>query len=74
MNNNGIDSITKLHNIDIDKLSEREAKDLLIHSRNQFIERYKYLVGEWRNARRAKSTRDGQFVTKKEVKDYLDGE
>lgn len=58
-------------NKDIEQLSGDEAKEFLLHLRKQFKERYTYLVGEWQNARRAKNTRDGQFVSREEVIDFL---
>ncbi len=73
MNNIDIEPIAKVLTKDFDKFSKDEAIDLLKDLRYQFKNRYIYLVGEWQNARRAKSTRDGQFVTKDEVIDYLDG-
>ena len=66
------DYLMRLYNTNVEELTEREAKDFLIHLRNQFINRYHFIVGEWRNARRAKDTRTGQFVTKEEVIEYLE--
>jgi len=53
-------------------LSEKEAKNELIHLAEQFKVRYKYLIGEWAGDRRAKSTINGKFVSKEEVIKYLD--
>jgi hypothetical protein len=53
-------------------LSDKEAKNELIHLAEQFKVRYKYLVGEWAGDRRAKSTISGKFVSKEEVITYLD--
>jgi len=68
---NDKDAIKLLESINLEKASEQEMKDLIIHLKDQFKTRYKYLVGEWQNARRAKSTRNGQFVSRDEVIEYL---
>jgi hypothetical protein len=65
------DAVKLLESINLESASETEMKDLIIHLRNQFKTRYKYLVGEWQGARRAKSTRNGQFVKGEEVIEYL---
>ena len=71
MNNNVEDFISGLVDEKIRKMNKKEAQDYIIHLRDQFRDRYKYLVGEWRGARRAKSTRNGQFVPNEKVIDYL---
>lgn len=72
MSNVDVEPIAKVLTKDFDKFSKVDAINLLKDLRYQFKNRYKYLVGEWQNAHRAKSTRDGQFVAKEEVIDYLD--
>jgi len=66
------DPFTILESLEPENMTEQEAKESLKHLQKQFKVRYRYLVGEWRSARRAKSTLDGQFVSSQEVKDYLD--
>lgn len=39
--------------------------------RQQFRSRYRYLVGEWRGSRRARSTVNGHAVANEEVREYL---
>ncbi len=73
MNTNNNDAVSELFDADIEAMTEESAKGLLMHLRTQFRERYMYLVGEWSNDNRAKSTRNGQFVSKDEVNDYLNG-
>jgi CRISPR/Cas system-associated protein endoribonuclease Cas2 len=70
------DSILEdLSNVErIKKLSPEKAKEELIHIAEQFKNRYKYLVGEWKNAKRAKSTETGLFIKKIDVIDYLDND
>ncbi|MDY0289469.1 MAG: hypothetical protein RBR15_11650 [Sphaerochaeta sp.] len=65
------DALILLESFNLENASEQEMKELITHLRNQFKTRYQYLVGEWRNAKRAKSTRNGQFISNKEVIDYL---
>jgi hypothetical protein len=55
----------------LNTLTHEEAINLLKHLRSQFKNRYRYLIGEWRNARRAKDTTNGKFVSKEEVSSYL---
>ena len=64
------DVIEILESGDPDTLSEAIAR--LQHLRVQFKTSYRYLVGEWGAARRAKDTQNGQFVTKEEVIRYLE--
>ena len=49
------------------------AEEKLEHWDQQAHERYRFLIGEWRGARRAKCTASGRFVSIKEVKKYLNG-
>jgi hypothetical protein len=65
------DVIEILESGDPDTLSEAIVR--LQHLRVQFKTSYRYLVGEWSDARRAKDTQNGQFVTKAEVVSYLEG-
>ena len=50
-----------------------EAIARLRHLKLQFKTSYRYVVGEWSDARRAKDTQNGQFVTKEQVIEYLEG-
>ena len=70
-NNDKKDFINIFESTNFSELSHDGAIELLEHLRDQFSERYMYLVGEWQNGHRAKSTRDGRFVSKQEVIDYL---
>lgn len=65
------DVIEILESGDPDTLAEAIAR--LQHLRIHFRTSYRYVVGEWSDARRAKDTQNGQFVTKEEVIDYLEG-
>jgi len=56
----------------IKKLSPEIAKNELLNLGEQFKLRYKYLVGEWANSKKAKSTITGKIVKNEEVKKYLD--
>ena len=64
------DVIEILESGDPDTLAEAIAR--LQHLRVHFRTSYRYVVGEWSDARRAKDTQNGQFVTKEEVIDYLE--
>jgi hypothetical protein len=64
------DVIDILESGDPDTLSEAIAR--LQHLRVHFRTSYRYVVGEWSGGRRAKDTRNGQFVTKEEVIEYLE--
>ncbi|MGA2378890.1 MAG: hypothetical protein ABSG85_06235 [Spirochaetia bacterium] len=66
----GRDVIDILESGDPDTLSEAIAR--LQHLRVHFRTSYRYVVGEWSGGRRAKDTRNGQFVTKEEVIEYLE--
>lgn len=65
------DPIQLLESFNPETATNSEMKQLIIHLKSQFKTRYNYLVGEWANAHRAKSTRNGQFVSSKEVIEYL---
>jgi len=67
------DVIFELKSVNAITAPEQKLRELVKHLQDQMNDRYVYLVGEWANARRAKSTRNGQFVSKDEVKNYLDG-
>ena len=67
----GRDVIDILESGDPDTLAEAIAR--LQRLRIHFRTSYRYVVGEWSDARRAKDTRNGQFVTKEEVILYLEG-
>jgi len=66
------EEIFKLTTIDANTEPEEKLRDLVKHLQNQMKNRYRYLVGEWANGNRAKSTRNGQFASKEEVKNFLD--
>ncbi len=66
------DAYALLESINLETASDDEVRNLLKHLKFQFKTRYKYIVGEWRNAKRAKSTRNGRFVSRSEVVEYLD--
>ncbi len=65
------DALSLLESINVETATDEELRNILSHLKDQFKTRYKYIVGEWRNAHRAKSTRNGQFVKAQEVIDYL---
>ena len=71
MNND--DVIFELKSVNTVTAPEQKLRELVKHLQDQMNGRYVYLVGEWANAHRAKSTRNGQFVSKDEVINYLDG-
>ena len=60
-----------LLNLDVDKASEEELRSLVKHLQEQMKNTYAYWVGHGNGGNRACSTRNGLFVTKKEVIDYL---
>ena len=64
------DVIDILESGDPDTLAE--AIERLQHLRIHFRTSYRYVVGEWSGGRRAKDTQNGQFVTKEEVREYLE--
>jgi len=73
MEQNEDEILDVLSNVErIRKLSPEKAQEEFIHIAEQFQTRYRYLIGEWRNSRRAKSTTDGRFVSKQDIIDYLD--
>ena len=65
------DMDVKLKNFDTSKATLQEFRDLVQYLQDQMNNRYVYLVGEWANGKHARSTRDGQFVSKEEVIKYL---
>lgn len=64
-------TLDELMNLDVQNVTEEKLRRLVEHLQDQMRNRYVYLVGEWSNARRAKSTRNGQFVSAQEVINYL---
>ena len=67
------DMVAKLKNFNTSTATLQEFRDLVQYLQNQMNNRYVYLVGEWANGQCARSTRDGQFVSKEEVIKYLNG-
>lgn len=67
------DVVYLLESVNVEKASKEDLAKLINHLKKQFKTRYQYLVGEWRNAHRAKNTRNGQFASVEEVTDYLKG-
>jgi len=65
--------IYELKNFDAETASEQELRDLVNHLKYQISNTYAYWVGEWAGARRAKSARNGAFVSKEEIINYLNG-
>jgi hypothetical protein len=65
------DVIEILESGEPDTLAEAIAR--LRHLKLQFRTSYRYVVGQWSDARRAKDTQNGQFVTKEQVIAYLEG-
>jgi two-component SAPR family response regulator len=65
------DVILKLKDIDTATAPIQELRDLVKHLQDQMNNTYVYWVGEWNNAHRARSTRNGKFVSNDEVKRYL---
>jgi hypothetical protein len=63
--------IHELKNIDATTYPEEKLRKLVKHLQDQMNDTYVYWVGEWNNAHRARSTRDGEFVSKEEVINYL---
>ncbi|MGI6651622.1 MAG: hypothetical protein ACOX4Y_07715 [Limnochordia bacterium] len=63
----------ELLNVDADKASEEKLRALVKHLQGQMRDVYVYWVGNWGRGNQACSTRNGQFVSKKEVIDYLNG-
>jgi hypothetical protein len=66
-------AIFLLKSVDTTTVPEQELRNLVLHLQNQMNNIYTYLIGEWNNGHRARSTRNGQFVSADEVKQYLDG-
>jgi hypothetical protein len=69
MNDN--DAFFELKNIDVTTCPAQKLRELVKHLQGQMNDTYVYLVGEWSNGHRAKSTRDGQFVSGDEIIKYL---
>jgi hypothetical protein len=65
------DAVFLLKSVSVATVPEQELRDLVKHLQDQMNTRYMYLVGEWANSHRARSTRNGQFVSGNEVKNYL---
>lgn len=65
------DAMNLMEEINLDNASMEELKEVILHLRRQFRTRYSYLVGEWQHAKRVKSTRDGQFISKDALVEYL---
>ena len=63
--------IHELKNFNVLTATEQEMRDLITHLQYQMNNTYVYWVGEWAGGKHAKSTRNGHFVDKKEVIDYL---
>jgi|GEM_PF-1172807 len=66
------DIIMLLESVNVEKAECDQLRTIVKHLQKQFRNRYKYLVGSWRNAHRAKSTRTGKFVKAQEVVNYLE--
>jgi len=66
-----VNEIHELKNFPVSTASEKELRDLVKHLQDQMNSTYVYWVGEWNNAHRTRSTRDGEFVSKEEVINYL---
>ncbi|NLK09227.1 MAG: hypothetical protein GX316_11115 [Firmicutes bacterium] len=63
----------ELLNVDADTASEERLRALVKHLQGQMRDVYVYWVGNWGKGNQVRSTRNGQFVSKKEVIDYLNG-
>jgi hypothetical protein len=63
--------IHELKNFNVKTASEQELRELVEHLQKQMNETYVYWVGEWAGSRKAKSTRNGEYVSKEEVINYL---
>jgi hypothetical protein len=63
--------IFELNDERVNTMTEKEAKETLNHLRKQFQERYNFLLGIWAGSKKAKSTRDGKFVSIQEVINWL---
>ncbi|MDR1804175.1 MAG: hypothetical protein LBQ94_11280 [Treponema sp.] len=67
------DIVVKLRNFDTSTATLQEFRDLVQHLQDQMNNTYVYWVGEWADGKRARSTRNGQFISKEEVINYLNG-
>jgi hypothetical protein len=65
------DVIHELKSVNTQTASLRELRELVAHLQEQMNTTYVYWVGEWNNGHRAKSTRNGEFVSTDEVINYL---
>ena len=72
-NDNDGNAVFELKSVNADTKPEKELRELVKHLQKQMNSRYLYLVGEWANGQRARSTRNGRFVSKEEVIKYLNG-
>jgi len=63
--------IFELNKDAINSMTELEAKNTLEHIREQFQERYMFLLGTWSGSKRAKSTRDGKFVSLDSIEKWI---
>ena len=70
--NNELDAMNLIEELNLENASMEELKEVILHLRRQFKTRYSYLVGEWQHAKRIKSTRDGQFISKDALIKYLE--
>jgi hypothetical protein len=61
----------RLLSLDVANASEDELRVLVKHLQEQVRDTYVYLVGEWNQANRARSIRNGQMVANQEVIDFL---
>ena len=61
----------RLSESEINKMTEAEAKETLLHIRSQFQTCYNYIVGYWAEGKHVRSTRDGKMVDKNEVIKWL---
>jgi hypothetical protein len=63
--------IQKLKNINASTYPENKLRDLVKHLQDHMNSTYVYWVGEWAGSKKIRSTRDGKFVSKQEVINYL---
>jgi hypothetical protein len=63
--------IFNLKSVNADTAPEKELRELVKHLQNQKENRYMYKIGEWAGGQHAISTRNGHFVRKEEVINYL---
>lgn len=65
--------IHELKNVNVATVSEKKLRGLVKHLQEQMNDTYVYWVGEWAGGRKARSTRDGKFVSKADIINYLNG-